>query len=289
MLTKENIRYMAGNTFYARGVEIYKAGKVSAFRTKEIENGIWAITGQIKGSGRHIYYAELTYDNEADELVDSYCECPAYYNYDSLCKHCVAVLLYFVDYEQQHPELFISSEQREKEQKLLALSGLPETTPALKGLLMKKFMERTFPVTYQEICGRVRLEPYLELGENEAAVEFRIGISKMYVLKDVFTFQKHMMSMTEYSYGRSLKFLHMKEAFAKESLGFVEFILGWVESNEEQYRTYSYYGYSYGVSYQRVRKMNLDRRELEEFLSAVGEQGIQANFFGGGERELHLS
>ena len=28
----------------------------------------------------------------------------------------------------------------------------PETTPALKGILMKKFMERSFPVNYQEIC-----------------------------------------------------------------------------------------------------------------------------------------
>ncbi len=120
-------------------------------------------------------------------------------------------------------------------------------------------------------------------------MEFRIGISKMYILKDVFTFQKHMMSMAEYSYGKSLSFPHMREAFAEESLGFLEFILYWTGSNEAQYRTYSYYGYSYGVSCQRVRKMNLDRRELEEFLNAVGEQGFQANFFGEGEREWHLS
>ncbi len=95
--------------------------------------------------------------------------------------------------------------------------------------------------------------------------------------------------MAEYSYGKSLSFPHMREAFAEESLGFLEFILYWTGSNEAQYRTYSYYGYSYGVSCQRVRKMNLDRRELEEFLNAVGEQGFQANFFGEGEREWHLS
>lgn len=288
MLTKEEIRFMAGNSFYARGVEIYNAGKVRNFRVEEMENGIWAITAQVKGSGRQVYGVELTYDREMDELVDSYCECPAYYNYDNLCKHCAAVLLHFVDYEVQNP-LFFMDNLQEMGQKPPAVSRQPETTPALKGILMKKFMERTFPVNYREICGRVRLEPYLEWQENETAVEFRIGISKMYVLKDVFTFQKHMAGMAEYSYGKSLAFPHMREAFSEESLGYLEFILSWVRSNEAQYRTYSYYGYSYGFSYQRVRKMNLDRRELDEFLNAVGEQGFQANFFGGGEREWHLS
>lgn len=288
MLTKEDIRFMTGNTFYARGVEIYNGGKVKNFHVEEIENGIWSITAQVRGSGRHIYAVELTYDREMDELIDSYCECPAYYNYDNLCKHCAAVLLHFVDYEMLNP-IFFMDNAPEKGRKLPVSLRQPETTPALKGILMKKFMERSFPVNYQEICGRVRLEPYLEWRENEASVEFRIGISKMYILKDVFTFQKHMMSMAEYSYGKSLSFPHMREAFAEESLGFLEFILYWTGSNEAQYRTYSYYGYSYGVSCQRVRKMNLDRRELEEFLNAVGEQGFQANFFGEGEREWHLS
>lgn len=288
MLTKEDILFLAGSAFYARGLEIYKAGKVKDFHVKETESGIWVITAQVKGSGRQIYGVELTYDREMDELVDSYCECPAYYNYDNLCKHCAAVLLHFVDYEVQNPFFFMDNMQ-EMGQKPPAVSGQPETTPALKGILMKKFMERTFPVNYREICGKVRLEPWLEWSENEAAVEFRIGISKMYVLKDVFTFQKHMAGMAEYSYGKSLTFPHMREAFAEESLGYLEFIQSWVRSNEAQYRTYSYYGYSYGFSYQRVRKMNLDNKELEEFLNAVGNQGFQANFFGGGEREWHLS
>lgn len=288
MLTKEDILFLAGSAFYARGLEIYKAGKVKDFHVKETESGIWVITAQVKGSGRQIYGVELTYDREMDELVDSYCECPAYYNYDNLCKHCAAVLLHFVDYEVQNPIFFMDNMQ-ETGQKPPAVPRQPETTPALKGILMKKFMERTFPVNYREICGKVRLEPWLEWSENEAAVEFRIGISKMYVLKDVFTFQKHMAGMAEYSYGKSLTFPHMREAFAEESLGYLEFIQSWVRSNEAQYRTYSYYGYSYGFSYQRVRKMNLDNKELEEFLNAVGNQGFQANFFGGGEREWHLS
>jgi len=289
MLTKEDIRSMAGNTFYARGVEIYNAGKVRNFHVEEVESGIWSITARVRGSGRHIYDVELTYDSEMDELSDSFCECPAYYSYDNLCKHCAAVLLHFVDYEQKHPELFIGNDPWEKEKKPSVVAGRPATSPALKGLLMKQLMERTFPMTCQEICGKVRLEPYLEWWENEVTVEFRIGITKLYVLKDVFGFRKHMMSMAEYSYGKNLTFLHMREAFTERSRKFADFILYWADRNEERYLTYSYYGYSNGVSHQRVRAMPLDERELEEFLSAVGTDGFQANIFGGGEQEWHIS
>ncbi|MBD5459120.1 MAG: DEAD/DEAH box helicase family protein [Lachnospiraceae bacterium] len=289
MLTKEEIRLMAGNTFYARGVEIYNAGKVRNFEVEEVEDGIWFITARVKGSGRYSYAVELTYDNEMGELTDSFCECPAFYSYDNLCKHCAAVLLHFVDYEQTHPVLFISKKTWEKEQKLPVVSRQPETSPALKGLLMKQFMERTFPMTRQEIYGKVCLEPYMEWWENGAAVEFRIGITKLYVLKDVFKFRKHMMSMAEYSYGKNLTFPHVMGAFTEKSKRFADFILHWTVRNEERYYTYSYYGYSNGISHQKVRSMPLDEKELEEFLNAVGEDGFQANVFGGGEREWHVS
>lgn len=289
MLTKEDIRYMAGSTFYARGVEIYNNGQVRNFHVEEVENGIWFITADVKGSGRHVYAVEISYDNEMDELVDSYCECPAYYNYDNLCKHCVAVLLHFWDYEKKHPALFAGSGRTEETQGFPAVSDKQETTPAMKGLLIKQFRERSFPITYQEFYGKVRLEPYMEWWDNTITVEFRIGISRMYVLKDIYEFQRHMKNMEEYSYGKNLKFPHMKEAFAKESQKLVEFILYWAKRNEERYRTYAYYGYYGGHTFQRVKTMNLDGRELEILLSAVGQQRIFANISGMGEREWHVS
>lgn len=288
MLTREDIRFMAGNTFYARGVEIYNAGKIRKFQVEEMKNNLWCITAQVKGSSRNVYNVGLVYDSEMNELTDSFCGCPAYYTYDNLCKHCVAVLLQFVDYEQRHPAVFVNQNPWETEQNPPSVLTRPETTPALKGLLMKRFAERAFPMTYQEICGRVRLEPYLECWEDAAVVEFRIGITKMYVLKDVFEFRKHMMSMEEYSYGKNLTFPHVRGAFTEESLRYAEFILYWTGNNEEQYRTYSYYGYMSGVSYQKVRSMNLDMRELEMFLDAARQQSFHANFFGGGEREWHI-
>ncbi len=288
MLTKEDIRFMAGRAFYARGVEIYNSGKVKDFHVEEIRNHTWIITAKVKGSGRYVYAVELAYDSEMDELVESFCECPAYYNYDNMCKHCTAVLLHFVDFEKKHPERFQEKGLTDEAKRLSAGIRKPETTPAMKGLLMKQFMERSFSVTHREFYGKVRLEPYLNWSEETAEAEFHIGISKMYVLKDVFAFRKHMMDMEEYSYGKNLKFPHMKEAFSKESQKLLEFILYWAGKNEARYTTYAYYGYYDRLTYQKVRTMNLDGGELEAFLHAVGQQEFPANIFGRGEREWHV-
>lgn len=288
MLTKEDIRFMAGRAFYARGVELYNNGKVSDFHVEETQKNIWIITARVKGSVRHVYAVELAYDSGMDEMVESFCECPAYYNYDNMCKHCVAVLLHFVDFEKKHPEFFAESGWEDGWGELADVPEKPETTPAMKGLLMKQFMERSFPLTHQEFCGKVRLEPYLEWREDMVEAEFHIGISKMYVLKDIFEFRRHMTAMEEYSYGKNLKFPHMKEAFAKESQKLMEFILYWAGRNEERYRTYAYYGYYDRPAFQKVRTMDLDGGELEAFLTAVGQQGFLANIFGRGEREWHV-
>ncbi len=287
MLTKEDIRMMAGNSFFSRGIEIYHERRVREFQVTETEDGFWLITARVIGSGRHIYEVELSYDSGMDELVESYCECPAFYNYDRLCKHCVAVLLYFTDYEKLHPMLFLKQGTVRKEERIPALPAKPETTPAMKSLLMKQFMERTFPLTCREICGKVRLEPYLECLES-ATVEFRIGIAQMYVLKDVFEFRKNMRNRAEYAYGKNLQFPHMRAAFEADSLKFVDFILHWTDCNEERFRTYAGFSFPPVLTYQKVRTMELDGRELDAFLEAAGERCFSANFFGNGEREWHV-
>lgn len=288
MLTKKEIKQMTDRAFYVRGMDIYQSGKVSDLNVKKGEDSIWLITAKVKGSGRNIYEVELGYDSRIDELVYSFCTCPAYYNYDSLCKHCVAVLLKFVDYEERYPLLFAGNSRKGKIETRPAVLKQAETTPIMKGLLMKSFMQRTYPIVHKDICGQVRLEPYMELCSNEVTVEFRIGISKMYVLKDVFQFMKNMKEAAEYSYGKNLKFLHMKEAFAKDSQRMADFIAHWAEHKAERYRSY-YYGYSYGQSFQKVRLMDLDRKELEDFLEAAGHNIFHANYFGEGEKEWRVA
>ncbi len=284
MLTKSAIRRMADSAVYARGIDIYQSGKVSDFRVKNGKDGIWVILARVKGSGRNVYEVEIEYDDRLEEVEGFFCSCPAFYNYDGLCKHSIAVLLEFTDYEEQHP-LFFMGESGKK--RYPAVLGQEETTPAMKELLLKKFMQRTYPMVYKETCGKVKLVPYLEFRSDRMTVEFRIGISKMYVLKDIFEFWNHMREAKQYAYGKQLEFLHMREAFAEESRKMVDFVLSWAERNAGRYL--SYYGYFYEQNFQKIRTLELNMQELEEFLEATDHHRFYANCMGEGEREWKVA
>lgn len=287
MLTTKDIMKLTNKAFFTRGKDIYESGDVSHFNAEEVEDGIWYISATVRGSSYQSYQVELEYDDRMDELTSYFCECPAFYQYDDLCKHCVAVLLSFVDFAENHPVLFLKGRRQTGER--FALANRPVTTPAMQGLLMKNFMQQTYPIVYKDIYGKVRLDAYLEYWEQEAKVEFRIGISKMYVLKDIFAFVKNMQESAGYAYGKQLEFIHMKEAFTIDAGNMVDFIIRWAKKNAGRFEEYGYYGYYHAQGYRKVRALDLDDLELEEFLCAAGQQEFYANYCGGGERKWHVT
>lgn len=287
MLTTKEIVKLTNKAFYARGRDIYESGGVDHFSAEEIGDGIWYISADVLGSGYRYYRVELEYDDDQDELTSCFCECPAFYQYDDLCKHCVAVLLCFVDFIEEHPILFLRKRRQEGER--LALADQPVTTPAMQGLLMKNFMQQTYPIVYKDIYKKVRLDAYLEYSERTAKVEFRIGISKMYVLKDIFGFVKNMQEAAEYAYGKQLQFIHMKEAFTENAGKMVEFILHWAQKNAGRFEEYAYYGFYHAQSYRKIRDLDLDDIELEELLCATGGEEFYVNYCGSGERKWRVA
>lgn len=44
----------------------------------------------VKGSGQNRYSVYLIWDTVRDEMVEADCECPAFREYEGICKHCVA-------------------------------------------------------------------------------------------------------------------------------------------------------------------------------------------------------
>ena len=98
MISRTQIRYMANSSSYSRGAELYAAGKVLDMDVKNM-GASDEIVASVKGSGRNIYEVDVSIDTENDEIDTCYCECRAYAEYGGLCKHCVAVLLQYNDYE----------------------------------------------------------------------------------------------------------------------------------------------------------------------------------------------
>ncbi|MCM1125918.1 MAG: DEAD/DEAH box helicase [Lachnospiraceae bacterium] len=297
-MNKKIIKRLAGAAIYNRGLEIVEQNKVESLEYREEDEQIF-IRAVVQGSGRKKYKVKLAYDAYYEDLSESYCECPAFRNYEGICKHCAAVLLEYesktnvqqtmFDYMDQ---LLYRSDMRRLSDYIDMDEDMPhskkhvrETTPAVKELLKRQTIKAAMPLLQEKIHGKVELEPFFECSADNITVEFRIGAGKKYVLKDIFEFARNMESNAEYSYGKNLKFFHELGAFTPVSQKLAEFILSWTDKNKAYRSQYSYNFYYYNSLFPRLRKMSIGRADFEELLEILKEKPVTINFYGSGERK----
>lgn len=282
MISKTKIRSMSGPTSYSRGVELYEKGKVLDIDIKNIGN-FDEIIASVKGSGRNIYEVDFSIDKENEEVDTSYCECPAYSEYGGICKHCVAVLLGYNNYLER---MKVHSSENNLEK--IVKGGLTHTirkgvqmhtTPELAALLQKQAVAKSLPLMQGNTYGKVKLEPHFDFDGRNFTVEFKIGTTRMYVLKDAFTFDDYMKNQVDYKYGKDLQFVHTEESFDEESRPLAKFICKWADNNRQFHRSVYYYGY-YGGSLEKVRHLELSGNELAEFLLLMEGRTLQGDSVG---------
>lgn len=287
MINRTQIKSLSNSASYTRGLDLYRDDKVFEFSVEEDEEGYACIDAVVKGSGRNIYHVSLEYDTDGDYPVEVFCECSAFSSYNGLCKHCVAVLLEYADYAARQEAIMQFARKKEKSlEKLQEMKGMqslirknqqaarPKTTPAMKELLTKRRKKRELPILQGENYGKVRLEPLLTCtGSGDIYIEFKIGISRMYVMQDILAFMQNLDSQAEREYGAKLKFVHTLEMFDEESRSLIHFLQNCMIQNAGKYMAYSYYG-NYVAS--GLKKMPLTTGELEQFLDALGKREITA-------------
>lgn len=85
--------------------------------------------------------------------------------------------------------------------------------------------------------GNVNLEPFLNLDYNDKPrLEFKIGITQMYVIKSIPSLLYNIKNQSNVRYGKNLEFVHNQSAFTKESIPFISMILdSGVKSNDILY------------------------------------------------------
>lgn len=282
MITKEKIRALTSASFYKRGEAIQRSyWKIEDFSVKKAGNAD-EISAWVEGSGDNSYEVIASYDLEEDDIEDVYCDCPAYSSYAGICKHCVAVLLEYEEYCERRGSQKTLADYgitAPKEQRIRKTAPeerrIRKTAPEVKELLLQQERRRMAPYVQKDVFGKVRLEPHLVCCDDHVGVEFKIGDTQMYVLKNVFEFAEYMEKNTDYSYGKKLKFVHTEHAFTEESQRIARFIIMWTRRNEERYKEpVYYYGYGNGYVYRKLRQMPLNGYELEEFLEELGDQPV---------------
>ena len=117
MTFKEQIKKLANSKAYSRGLEIYNKGKILRFQAEENNREEMVLEALVKGSGQNRYSVYLIWDTVRDEMVEADCECPAFREYEGICKHCVAVLLQY--YSDSRVKAYREKLEQEKREKLL--------------------------------------------------------------------------------------------------------------------------------------------------------------------------
>ena len=292
MTFKEQIKKLANSKAYSRGLEIYNKGKILRFQAEENNREEMVLEALVKGSGQNRYSVYLIWDTVRDEMVEADCECPAFREYEGICKHCVAVLLQY--YSDSRVKAYREKLEQEKREKLLQIPGVKKgaerkTTEGIRQLLKKSAVVKSLPLIQGDICGKVRLEPHLIVENPSAALHFKIGVDRMYVMKDVFAFARAVERQEEYAYGKNLSFTHAMESFAPESRPLVSFILRWAQKNQYRYGYSGYSPYHHGFTSARNKLLDLTWEGLEEFLELFVGKELPADIFYTSESNWQIS
>ena len=232
MITREIIHSCAHPGAYERGLEISREDKVHDL---EITHEFDMICGEarVEGTDDTEYSVVVLYNDKEDSFVNYTCECPAIDAYDGLCKHCVAVALKMMEHRQRYGE-----------------NG---TDSAVLKLIYEGSMREKARYMQPMGAGMVRLVPTL-LEEQGWAVSFKIGIDRLYVLKDISEFVEAVRLKKRVDYGKKLGFIHEKGIFTEESGRLVDFLMDSVGEDEEILRRFFNYNYSYYASSMRIRE-----------------------------------
>ena len=154
------------------------------------------------------YRTSVTLDEDAGDVVDYSCTCPAFREYNGMCKHCVALALTF----SERPDTFM---------------GYQAHRTAQSSACIAEFMKRTEALDVEDTpAGSVSLRAELSFGYGLWSAAFRISgpAGTPYVVKSLSEFAERMRRSEAYAYGKKLSFTHAPALFDDRSRAVAQFI-----------------------------------------------------------------
>lgn len=279
MFSVSDIREEAYPATYRRGKDLYETGGVCDFSYDiYLENDLpmAEISAKVRGQQQDFYRVKAVIDEEFAEVSTCNCTCEAFYNYEGMCKHCVATLLMYTNRRQAQDILKVKrgglgagadGEKNEKE-KFGEVSSL-KTPNAFKNLLNQYSIRAGVSYLIPEgIYGKVELEPHFKMDYSYATVEFKIGTEQKYVLKNISAFLRAIERNEKVKYGKKLDFYHNEDAFTENAWKLVTFLRQQELDKRRQTQYHAYYVYT--GSYERT--MELDEVGIDRFFAAIGNE-----------------
>lgn len=291
-MNRKMIRRFVGKYVYEKGVEIRRTGGVFEYRATPhlYEDGVDVIHAVVRGSGIKTYRVTLFYDFFKGEVISADCDCPVFEHSKELCPHCAAALLSYANEtgaEDGEDDEDIEEMQAFEDDTVKELSAGERpraTSPVIATLIDKQSRRQMLPFTDRKSYRKVVLKPILTEYYGLFHLSFCIGITKMYVLKNLFEFADRLKSLSDYSYGKQLHFVHSLDSFEPGSGKLAKFLVRLADSKRENINAHHYES---GYAYSSARSFMLSPAELEDFLLCV-EGEFEAHITGSKKEIWHL-
>lgn len=295
MFSVSDIKEAAYSPVYKKGKMLYETSGVWDFSYELYLNDelpVADITARVRGQIEESYQVNLMVEEEYSCISSSKCECEAFYNYDGICKHCVAALFAYVNRRQAQEILRIKhgepgdEDAAARDELYRRSEHAMATAAAFKNLLNQYSMRAgTTYLLPENIYGKVELEPYFKMDYSYATVEFKIGVEQKYVLKNISAFLQALRMNEKVRYGKKLDFYHSREAFTEEANRLITFLEEQESDKRRQSQFHAYYVYSGGYE----RTMELDEVGIDRFFAAVGDGIFCGEMWFDSELDYHIS
>lgn len=254
-LTDRDIRdYISDTSIYHRGRMYFFNGFVEDINMVESDGSIVA---QVRRSHKYIVRISL---NSRQQIENESCTCPYYMQWRKPCKHIAAVLF--------EVRKSLESKYNRYRNSYKAVNAVFEKLDGAKKAIGNGSREQVF------------LYPYLSVDSNNgiisACLEFRVGVSRPYVVKNTEEFIDAWVTGKRLAYGRQLVLDSNRQYFS----GRDEAIMALLEDIYITHRELATFDTSYRYSgLIRGRQFQLMPSYLEKFLKIMTGEAIPAAMF----------
>ena len=311
----------------ARGRIVYRSQSAAVTKVEKIDKTNYVIEAKVEGTYEREYDVKLKIND--NYIRECSCTCEDFYN-GNLCKHILATSMEVIEphnastaegtarlrqrekeEEEERRRLVLKQIEDERKEKryrerysnaLNAINTFKKNTemnnldiPIERSNLRELYNEikeekASKMANMTELATDIRIEPRLQVRYEDMQVSFKIGQTKMYILKDIGEFCEALLEERELQYGKNLRFICKKENFDKDSQRLLDFILDYGrlvklagEMSEDNYYRYSR---RTTISY---KELNIVYEKIDEFFDVIKNNKIAVSGYRIDDNEFEVT
>lgn len=271
MLTRSIIKQETIKKTFDKGEYLQQCGAAYIIGQEsylENRSKVTEVYASVRGSRGNVYDVTLKIDEQHGDISYCHCGCEAFYNYAGMCKHCVATALEYLD-KRDAKSVNRKPIQGAYGRQMISIKR--DTTQGFRNVMAKYGILEQSIYLVGQVSGNVSLEPHLTLLYGKASIDFKIGNTQMYVIKNLADFASAVKNSASVKYGQKLEFVHRIDAFTEESKPYVKLIQKEIEKYLDQTKDI----YSYKRPNLRNWELKMDSFDL--FMEAVGERKFRGD------------